>query len=374
MRSGQGGWTQRRAGVMASVMMIIVAHLTAIEPSLAQDARPSETQPTVTIERDPPKTVPPDVRAAAEAAVPTEPDTVIVGAYINDIHELDFRSHTYSVDLYIWFRWKNPKANPVKSMEFMNRYNPTDHQRDTLLEEPKEMPDGTLYGIIREQGRFASKFRLEKYPFDAQTLKIIFEDTVSSIALQSYFAVAPGAVTANPDISLPGYKVGAPRMIISDNRYPTNFGDISLANTETYSRVSIEVPVTRPLITVSIKTFVPILLIIMSSTLVLFVRPSFVEGRIGLAITALLTLVALQLTASASLPEVDYLMMIDKAYLASYAFIIAVLTRVVATSWVGDESVPERVVARKDAGWAIILQLFYWLVIGASAYWTMLKF
>jgi hypothetical protein len=119
--------------------------------------------------------------------------------------------------------------------------------------------------------------------------------------------------------------------------------------------VSIEIPVSRPLITVSIKTFVPILLILMSSTLVLFVRPSYVEGRIGLAITALLTLVALQLTASSSLPDVDYLILIDKAYLASYAFIIAVLARVVTTSWVNSDHSDKWIIARGDKRWAIFL-------------------
>ena len=326
-------------------------------------------QPDRAVAEDQP--VPAPVQKAIEAAA-AAPDKVTVGAYINDIHELDFRSHTYSVDLYIWFRWKNPNANPVKSMEFMNRYSPTEHQRDSLLETPKVMPDGTLYAIVREQGRFSSKFRLEKYPFDEQTLRIIFEDTVSPLALQSY-AAQDMAISASPDLTLPGYKMGQPRLIVSDNHYPTNFGDISLDNAETYSRVSIEIPVSRPLLTVSIKTFVPILLILMSSTLVLFVRPVFVEGRIGLTITALLTLVALQLTASSSLPDVDYLMLIDKAYLASYAFIIAVLTRVVTTSWVGADSSHELTIARGDRRWAAVLQVCYWGLLGASAGWTLLR-
>ena len=158
-----------------------------------------------------------------------------------------------------------------------------------------------------------------------------------------------------------------------DNHYPTNFGDISLAGTDTYSRVTIDIPVSRPLVTVSIKTFVPILLILMSSTLVLFVRPSFVEGRIGLAITALLTLVALQLTASSSLPDVDYLMLIDKAYLASYAFIIAVLARVVMTSWVGAGLSDEQATSRGDRRWAILLQAGYWGIMGIATVWTLLR-
>jgi hypothetical protein len=56
----------------------------------------------------------------------------VVGAYINDIQELDFKTNSYAVDLYVWFRWKAPDLDPSKTMEFMNRYDPNDHQRDEL--------------------------------------------------------------------------------------------------------------------------------------------------------------------------------------------------------------------------------------------------
>ena len=316
-----------------------------------------------------PDPVPEAVQKAAESAPPPGPDQVTIGAYINDIHELDFRSHSYAVDLYVWFRWHNEAANPVKSMEFMNRYSPTDHQRDSLLPKPKPMPDGTFYGIIREQGRFSSKFRLEKYPFDRQTLKVVFEDQAAS-SVEQIYGIQEMPVTINPELTLPGYQVGTPSLVISANTYPTNFGDISLKNNETYSRVTIGIPVSRPLVTVSIKTFVPILLIIICSTLVFFVKPSYVEGRIGLAITALLTLVALQLTASASLPDVDYLMLIDKAYLASYGFIIAALTRVVATSAGAGVPLNDNRISAGDKHWAMFLVAGYIVILAAALAWT----
>jgi hypothetical protein len=57
----------------------------------------------------------------------------------------------------------------------------------------------------------------------------------------------------------------------------------------------------------AIKTFVPIVLIVVCAALVFFVRPRHVEARIGLGLTVLLTLVALQITSGASLPDFDYL-------------------------------------------------------------------
>lgn len=336
---------------------------------MSADARDAAQIPPPVV----PAQLPSAVTDTATQAPAPAPNAVTVGVFVNDIHELDFRTNTYSVDLYVWFRWRDSTIDPAKTMEFMNRYMPTDHQRDVLLDEPQKMPDGSFYNIVREQGRFSSKFVLQRYPFDRQVLKVIFEDTVGSTAVQRY--VPDGnAITGNPDITLPGYDVERPQMAITAHRYPTNFGDISLAGNETYSRVAISIPITRPLLTVSIKTFVPILLIVISSMLVLYVRPKMVEGRIGLAITALLTLVALQLTAAAALPDVDYLMLIDKAYLASYAFIIAVLMRVVVTSWVGRDDKNEEVIARNDGVWALFLLLLYASACGLILAWTLARF
>ncbi len=105
----------------------------------------------------------------------------------------------------------------------------------------------------------------------------------------------------------------------------------------------------------SLKTFVPIALIVVCAALVFFVRPRYVEGRIGLGITALLTLVALQLTSGASLPEVDYLMMLDKIYLLAYVFVILALARVVATSWRSENVEAEESMSRTDRIWVGVM-------------------
>jgi Neurotransmitter-gated ion-channel transmembrane region. len=100
-------------------------------------------------------------------------------------------------------------------------------------------------------------------------------------------------------------------------------------------------------------------LIVICAALVFFVRPHYVEGRIGLGITALLTLVALQLTSSATLPDVDYLMMLDKIYLFAYVFIIAALARVVLMSWRGADDAAEKSITLADRIWVSVLLAAY---------------
>ena len=305
------------------------------------------------VSSEPAPEIPPAVLdAIGDAPAPGAPTQVVVGAYINDIQQLDFKTNNYAVDLYVWFRWKGDDVDPSKTMEFMNRYASDDNLREQLYDQPETMPDGGLYSIIRYQGRFSSRFELENYPFDTQVLRVVLEDTISGTDRQVYIPDGENSVTVNPVITLAGFTVGKPTLEVTSHTYPTNFGDVSQANAETYSRISLSVPVTRPIVAMSIKTFVPIMLIVACAALVFFVRPRYVEGRIGLGITALLTLVALQLTSGASLPDVDYLMMLDKMFLLAYLFILLALARVVATSWHGANHEAETSIRRADRIWA----------------------
>lgn len=302
---------------------------------------------------------------AAEPISSTAPSgsrEVVVGAYINDIQELDFRTQSYSVDVYVWFRWRDKDLDPSKSLEFMNRFAPNAHVRDQIYEPPKTLPDGTFYAVVRNQGRFSTKLAVGNYPFDTQDLRIELEDSELGSALLTYVRDS-NAISLSPEIYLPGFKIGQPRIEIRDHLYPTNFGNPTVGDKEAYSRASLVVPIERPLTALAVKTFLPILLIMSCAGLILWVRPSYIDARVGLSVTALLTLlltlVALQLASGRFQPDVDYLTLIDKIYLASFAFIILILLRVVRGSWRGDGSGSEEAVARTDRRWSAVIALLY---------------
>jgi hypothetical protein len=287
---------------------------------------------------------------------------VEVGAYINDIEELDFRTQSYSVDVYVWFRWRDKDTDPSKSLEFMNRFAPNAHVRDQIYEPPKILPDGKLYAVVRNQGRFSTKLAVGNYPFDTQELRIELEDSELGSAHLTYM-LDSNAITLSPDIYLPGFKIGKPRIEIRDHLYPTNFGNPTVGEKEAYSRASLIVPIERPLTALAVKAFLPILLIMACAGLILWIRPAYIDPRVGLSVTALLTLlltlVALQLATGRFQPDVDYLTMVDKIYIASFAFIILILLRVVRDSWRGDDSASEEAIARTDRNWSALIALLY---------------
>jgi hypothetical protein len=260
-------------------------------------------------------------------------DRITVGAYINDIQNLDMRSHSYGVDLYVWFRWKNPELDPAATFEFINPFELWGHSKTTSYSKPEKLPTGELYQVLRVNGRFSHKFNLANYPFDKQVLDVKIEDNVLESARASYVADTD-PISANPKLMLPGFTIGRPRLEIEPITYPTRFGDPrEKSNNATFSRIRIELPIQRPPVTYVIKLMLPILCVVFCAALMLLFNPSYTDARVGIGITALLTIVALQITLNEDLPEIDYLVLIDKIYLGAYLYVIGGLAVIVKNTW-----------------------------------------
>ncbi len=263
----------------------------------------------------------------------TPPAVVRIGALINDVQQLDLQSHSYNVDAYIWFKWDDPKLDPPRSFEFMNAFELWGHILTYETPEPEVLDDGTLYQVLRIQGKFNTKLPLEEYPFDTQHLKVEIEDSGSD-ATALVFEPDTDPIAISEGLTIPGWEIGEPTLTVVDNIYDTDFGDPRVQGDATFSRAIFDLPVSRPKGTYALKLLLPMLLVALTAALSLMVHPQFVEGRIGIGITALLTLVALQITSNSSLPEVDYLILLDDIYIISYAFVVLTLAVIVRNSWV----------------------------------------
>lgn len=258
---------------------------------------------------------------AAQAA----PARVSVGAYLNDVQNLELKSHSYAVDLYLWFRWKDPALDPAATAEFTNPYELWGHNRTAVYPKPLRLPNGEYHQVIRVQGRFSRKLPLNDYPFDRQVLSVELEDS----ALNSKALVYdPAEIKVSPDLALPGFKIGPAVFESRDHRYATDFGDLRYPEAS-YSRLVLSVPIERPALAYSVKLLLPIFCVIFCASLMFLFNPRHVDSRVGIGITALLTIVALQITLNADLPEVDYLILMDKVYLGAYLFVISGLAVVV---------------------------------------------
>jgi hypothetical protein len=82
----------------------------------------------------------------------------------------------------------------------------------------------------------------------------------------------------------------------------------------------------------------PVAIIILCASAAPLLGAHHVEARIGLAITSLLSLVALQFSMAGTLPDVGYLLMLDQIYIASYFYVLLVIGVIVREKRAADRS------------------------------------
>lgn len=299
-----------------------------------------------------------DAEAEAEPEVVYEtPERVKIGVHLSDIQTVDLMTHSYAMDFYVWFLWKNPDLDPASTMEIANPIEQWGLMVTPIYEEPEELPDGSLYQVLRVQGLFSKKLPLYNYPFDRQTLVLLMEDAQHDESAVIY-EVDPESPTVSPSLELPGYRIGEITLNVAPWKYPTAFGDPRAAHGASYSRATLSVPLSRPPVAYSTKLLLPVLAVILCAGLMFLLPPAMADARVGVGITALLTIVALQMTFSADLPEVGYLMLMDKVYLLAYSFVIIGLGVVVRTTKMA-------AAGRVDEAWALQHKLFVTLL----AFW-----
>lgn len=311
--------------------------------------------------------------AHAEEAAPQQ---VIVGAYINDIQELDTERGTYTIDFYMWFRWKDPQVDPTDSIEVMNS-NAMENTTSSATggvsgrpfpSEPRVMPDGSKYQGFRYQGVFSKNMDLHRFPFDIQRLNVLLED-VNQDNRQLEFVPDTTPVTINEQVTIPGFQIGTPTLTVVSHKYPTAFGDLTAPPTPTYSRIVLAVPVARDALPYLVKIMLPIFIVVLITSLIYMIPARLDEARTGIGITAMLTMVALQWTTDADLPSVEYLMMVDVIYIVSMAYILVAMGYTVFASRRSTQESAEAVLQALDRRMGITSLVLYVVVIAIVVTW-----
>jgi hypothetical protein len=269
---------------------------------------------------------------AAEHAYPAGPNDVVIGAYIVNIQAINFETSSFTADFYLWMRWTNPNLHPDQHFEIMNASESWSAMSTPLEVGPIEQPDGTLYHSFHYQGAFNFKPNLADYPFGTQVLPIVIEGTLSADYAINFIPDTTPVVT-DPGLTLPGFTVGATDLETSVFAYATDFGDLGNPAAESYSRTAITMPISHPIWSSGVKFLMPLILVVITASLIFLIPPRLGDARIGLGITGLLTLVAMESGVSNGLPNVDYLMLIDVLYILSYVFIVATIFQAISHTW-----------------------------------------
>lgn len=276
--------------------------------------------------------------------IPATAERVETGIFAMNLYNLDASSNSYYLDFYIWFKWKGD-IDPVANLEYANGVEDWGVISTPAYEKPEKLPDGRLYQVVRVEGRFVQPFALSRYPLDQQELKVLIENSVYTADQLVYVADEQQSGYSN-DLSVPGWQLQGFKLSNLVREYTSNFGDSRMGNTSQYSSVQYSLTVTRPVSFFIWKLLLPLIIVVVASWGALLLSPEYVDSRIIIPVTALLTTVFLQQSYSASLPDVGYLVLLDKIYAIAYVLIIvSILEAIITAGWTRSEKQdPERVI------------------------------
>ena len=191
---------------------------------------------------------------------------------------------------------------------------------------PKREPDGSLYQILRLEGLFTHPFSLSDYPLDRHLLSIRIEDQTYGIDRLAYVIDTKDSGVGDL-VRIPGWNLTSWKAETFAHDYQTNFGDETTP--EKYSMASFSIEISRPISFFFWKLLLPLFVVIIASTASLLIRPQLVGERAALPAGALLSAIFLQKSYSDYLPDLGYLVLMDKIYLIAYPVIILTLIRVI---------------------------------------------
>lgn len=257
------------------------------------------------------------------------PQKVYVGFYLNRVVNLDLKQNTYWMDFYIWFRWKGP-IDPTESYELMNA---NERWGATVVAENEKirvLPDGYKYKELHMEYMLHSPLNFGAYPLDEQVLSIQLEDKSHPETVIQYLPDREDS-NCSPELFIQGWKPLRFDVVNSSHMYDTRFGK-SLQTKTSYSRVSFHLHIIRhPRHLHLFKLFLPVLIILVMVGVIFFIPISFFESRVEIAVTGLLSLIALQMVLNETLPPVGYLTLTDKVYYLAY---FCVMCALIETVWV----------------------------------------
>lgn len=268
-------------------------------------------------------------------AATAEPTRVAIGMHVVQMRGVDARTESFYADLYLWMRF--PAGNEERAKEIIEKLEPVNGKFES-----KEIVDDKTVGeeryvCYRVTGTFFFVPDLKNYPFDTQVLPITVEN--STLELEelvfvddklSYEKSGTPEVRwgLSPTLSIADYTLKQVERVIYESKYPTNFGDPARNPLGThYSRFSLKVSFVREYWSYAFKILIPLLIILLMAYLVFFLPPAQLDTAASVAMTALLSCMAYNVAVTQNMPEIGYLVLSDKFFIATYVLLLLTLAQ-----------------------------------------------
>lgn len=295
--------------------------------------------------------------ASAYAQADTGPAKVHVGAYILRVADISQKNGSFTVDMWLWFRWQGPDLKPYETFELTNGR--IENRSNAEVSDD----NGFNYTSVRVQATIFHDYDVRRFPLDNHVLSIELEDENADASSLEY--VVDDGIALDPGVSAPGWTVKLGAAKVEPHTYPTNYGlRSSGTDTSQYSRFIQPVVIERTSAGVLFKGFWIAALSVVLSLLAFRVRATDLDARFGLGVGSIFAASANAFVIADSLPDTTSVTLAEQInFLAIGTIFLSVFVSVASLRlcYKGKEEASERL----DIWALVVMGLFY----AAANYW-----
>lgn len=316
------------------------------------------------------------VRGACEVPVElrgTRPDAegvateVSVGVMLIDLQSINDSAQSFTADIYVVTTWQDPRLvaeglpEPLAGcmIPLGDLWTPrlvVVNERDVRKAFETKVSvesDGTVEYAQRLQGEFTTRLNLRDFPFDHHDLTL-------DIVARGY---SPEEVSFVPEftqgtiseLTITDWHVGeASAEVLGRYVEPRN---------RTVASVVFRTPVKRRLGFYTMKTFLPLTLIVFMSWAVFWIKPGLLPPQIGVSTSAILTLIAFQFSLGYMLPRLSYLTRADRFLIGSTLLVFLAFGEALQTSYLANRDQESRALRIDRISRILFPSLFVLLLI-----------
>jgi Neurotransmitter-gated ion-channel ligand binding domain/Neurotransmitter-gated ion-channel transmembrane region len=269
------------------------------------------------------------------------PTQISVGIWVVNINSIDSAQQTFTADIAVVLRWKDPRlahtGSGVVHYPLDQVWNPrvvivneTNSVNRRLPESVEVEGDGTVLHRQRYVGAFSQPLHLKSFPFDKQTFRVqlvairFTPKEVQFVPDQKWVeAGLKQAGGISPSITLPDWTVAT---------WDIKTLDYALIPGVEYSGYAFEFTASRNVQYYILKVILPLVLIVIMSWTVFWIDPVHSSSQISVAVTSMLTLIAYRFAIDSQLPRLPYMTRLDAFILTGTVLVFFSLIEVLITT------------------------------------------
>ena len=248
-----------------------------------------------------------------------KPDTVYSGMYITSIHDINFKDKEYSINMWLWLKYKNKKFDFVHNLEVPQA------KTVTTSFSTIDSSDNKIYLLMKLQCVMKDSWAINNFPFDKQTLRFSIENSqFDSKAL--VFAPDTLGKHFDPRFTLRGWQIDTIDIATGKKIYETAFGDESLSKPHTeYSNYKVKLLMSRDAMGLFWKMFLGMYVAFLIAYMCFYIHTDSIDSRFGLSVGALFAVIGNKYIVDASLPETTTFTLVDTLHGITLLFILTVI-------------------------------------------------